>query len=78
MARTDGSTDEFTDPALAEAAQADSPGSQLRRQTRHRDVPADYAVIVDDEVVDRFMSAQDAGRLARQTGGAVVIMPIDE
>lgn len=78
VASPDGSLAEFTSIVEAERCQQAIAGSQIRTQNRGRDVPAEYAVMIDGEVISRHQTAADAGQVSRGTPGSIVtIIPIE-
>lgn len=74
VARPDGTSDEFTAFDEAAASQAASPGAQLRTRNIERDVPADYAVMVDGEILSRHDTAREASVAARSSPGAEIVI----
>lgn len=73
----DGNVQEFDTFEEAAPAQAARLGSQLRTLSSFEDVPAEYGVLSDGELIGSFGSAHEAAVTARGIPGAQVqLVPV--
>ena len=67
----DGRRTQYEDLESARAARGDG---QIRRRVAFNDVPAEYAVRLDDSEIARFARAMDAAEASKEYPGSQVFM----